>query len=72
MRTKELSKDVWDKVVERHGSGGEEIGTILCTEHWCCLNSLHGYWAQTWMGRHSDTGYQHAGTHFVDLGRMTG
>ena len=27
------------------------IGTILCAERWCCLNSLLGYWAQSWMGR---------------------
>uniref|UniRef100_A0A8C4QIE0 Acyl-CoA dehydrogenase/oxidase C-terminal domain-containing protein n=1 Tax=Eptatretus burgeri TaxID=7764 RepID=A0A8C4QIE0_EPTBU len=33
---------------------------------------LLGYCAQSWMGRHSDTGYQQAGTHFADLGRMTG
>ena len=50
----------------------EEIGTILCAECWCCLSSLLGYWAQSWMGRHSDTVYQHAGTHFADLGTMTG
>ena len=50
----------------------EEIGTILCAECWCCLNSLLGYWAQSSTGRHSDTVYQQAGTHFADLGRMTG
>ena len=50
----------------------EEIGTILCAERWCCLSSLLGYWAQSWMGHHSDTVYQHAGTHFAYLGRMTG
>ena len=49
------------------------IGTILCAECWCCLSSLLlGYWAQSWIGRHSDTGYQQAGTHFADLRRMTG
>ena len=48
------------------------IVTILCAERWCCLSSLLGYWAQSWTGRHSDTGYQQAGTHFADLGRMTG
>ena len=53
-------------------TGEEEIGTILCAEHWCCLSSLLGYWAQSWTGRHSDTGYQHAGIHFSDHGRMTG
>ena len=52
--------------------GEEEIGTILCAERWCCPSSLLGYWAQSWTGRHSDTVYQHAGTHFTDLGRMTG
>ena len=36
------------------------------------LSSLLGYWTQSWMGRHSDTVYQHSGTHFADLGRMTG
>ena len=36
-----------------------------------CLSSLLGYWAQSWTGRHSDKGYQQAGTHFTDLGRMT-
>ena len=46
--------------------------TILCAERWCCLRSLLGYWAQSWTGRHSDTAHQHAGTHFADLGRMTG
>ena len=48
------------------------IGTILCAERWCCLISLLGYWTQSRTGRHSDTGYQLAGTHFADLGRMTG
>ena len=48
------------------------IGTILCAECWCCLSSLLGYWAQSWTGRHSDTGNQQAGTHFADLRRMTG
>ena len=43
------------------------IGTILCAEHWCCLHTLLGYWAQSWMGHHCDTVYQHAGTHFADL-----
>uniref|UniRef100_A0A8C4QYA5 Uncharacterized protein n=1 Tax=Eptatretus burgeri TaxID=7764 RepID=A0A8C4QYA5_EPTBU len=33
--------------------------------------SLLGYWAQSWMGHHSDTGYQQAGTHFANLRRMT-
>ena len=33
------------------------IGTILFAERWCCLGSLLGYWAQSWTGRHSDTGY---------------
>ena len=46
-------------------------GTKLCAERWCCLSSLLGYWTQSWTGRHSDTGYQQAGTHFADLGRMT-
>ena len=50
----------------------EEIGTILCAERWCCLSSLLGYWAQSWMGSHSDTGYQQGGTHFANLGRMMG
>ena len=49
----------------------EEIGTILCAERWWCFSSLLSYWAQSWTGRHSDTVYQHAGTHFADLGRMT-
>ena len=31
------------------------IGTIHCAERWCCFSSLLGYWAQSWMGRHSDT-----------------
>ena len=48
------------------------IGTILCAERWCCRSSLLGYWVQYWTGCHSDTGYQQAGTHFADLGRMTG
>ena len=52
--------------------GGEEIGTILCAERWCCSSSLLGYWAHSWMGHHSDTVYQQGGTHFADLGRMTG
>ena len=34
------------------------IGTILYAERWCCLSSLLGYWAQSWMGHHSITGYQ--------------
>ena len=51
---------------------GDEIGTILCAECWCCLSSFLGYLTQSWTGRHSDTVYQHAGTHFADLGRMTG
>ena len=55
-----------------HCSKEEEIETILCAKRWCCLSSFLGYWAQSWMGRHSDTGYQQAGTHFADLGRMTG
>ena len=54
------------------GSGGEEIGTIQCAEHWCCLSNLLGYWTQSWMGNHSNTVYQPAGTHFADLRRMTG
>ena len=37
-----------------------------------CLSSLLGYWTQSWTGRHSDTVYQQAGSHFADLGRMTG
>ena len=48
------------------------IGTIFCAERWCCLSSLLGYWTQSWMGHHSDTVYQEVGTHFADLGRMTG
>ena len=55
-----------------HPSIHPSIGTILCAERWCCLSSLIGYWAQSWMGRHFDTGNQQAGTHFADLGRMTG
>uniref|UniRef100_A0A8C4NJ81 TAR (HIV) RNA binding protein 2 n=1 Tax=Eptatretus burgeri TaxID=7764 RepID=A0A8C4NJ81_EPTBU len=46
--------------------------TYYHLERWCCLSSLLGYWTRSWMGRHSDTGYQQAGTHFADLGRMTG
>ena len=57
---------LWDRKEE------EEIGTILCAERWCCLSSLLGYGAQSWTGRHPDTVYQHAGTHFADLGRMRG
>ena len=49
----------------------EDIGTILCAEHWCCSSSLLGYWTQSWTGHHSDAGYQQAGTHFADLRRMT-
>ena len=60
--------NIYIRVVEEE----EEIGTTLCAGRWCCLSSLLGYWAQSWMGRHSDTVYQHAGTHFADLGRMTG
>ena len=48
------------------------IGTILCAECLCCLSSLLGYWAQSWTGHHSNTGYQRAGTHFANLRRMTG
>ena len=48
------------------------IGTIFCAERWCCLSSLLGYWVQSWTGRQADTGYQQAGTHFANLGRMTG
>ena len=48
------------------------IRTILCAERWCCRSRLLGYWVQSWTGRHSDAGYQHAGTHLADLGRMTG
>ena len=48
------------------------MGTILCAERWCCLSSLLGYWGQSWTGHHSDRVYQHAGTHFADLRRMTG
>ena len=55
-----------------HPSIHPSIGTILCAEHSCCLSSLLGYWVQSWTGRHSDTVYKHAGTHFADLGRMTG
>ena len=47
------------------------LGTYSA-ERWCCLSSLIGYWAQSSMGHHSDTGYQQAGTHFSDLRRMTG
>uniref|UniRef100_A0A8C4Q2C8 Armadillo like helical domain containing 3 n=1 Tax=Eptatretus burgeri TaxID=7764 RepID=A0A8C4Q2C8_EPTBU len=36
----------------------------LWAERWCCLSSLLGYWAESWTGRHSDTAYQQAGTHF--------
>ena len=62
------------------GEEEDDIGAILCAERWCCLSSLLGYWAQSWTGRvyqhagmlDSDTVYQHAGTHFADLGRMTG
>uniref|UniRef100_A0A8C4Q6Y2 G-protein coupled receptors family 1 profile domain-containing protein n=1 Tax=Eptatretus burgeri TaxID=7764 RepID=A0A8C4Q6Y2_EPTBU len=42
------------------------------TKRWCCLSNLLGYRAQSWTGHHSDTGYQQAGTHFANLGRMTG
>ena len=48
------------------------IGTILCAGRWCCLSSLLDYWAQSWTGRHSDTVYQQAGTHFADLGSFMG
>ena len=51
----------------RHTLGYPSIGTILCAECWCCLSSLLGWWAQSWMGHHSDIGYQHAGTHFDDF-----
>ena len=43
--------------VATHCEREEEIGTILCAEHWCCLSSLLGYWAQSWTGRHSNTVY---------------
>ena len=48
------------------------FGTILCAQRWCCLSRLLGYWTQSWIGCHSNTGYQQAGTHFADLGRITG
>ena len=48
------------------------MGTILCAERRCCLSSLLGYWVQSWTCRHSDTGYQQAGTHFSNLERMSG
>ena len=35
----------------------QSLGTILYAERWCCRSSLLGYWAQSWMGHHSDTGY---------------
>ena len=31
--------------------------SILCTEHRCCQSSFWSYWAQSWMGHPSDTGY---------------
>ena len=55
-----------------HPSIHPSIGTILCAERWCCLISVLDYWAQSWTGGHSDTRYQLAGTHFADIGRMTG
>ena len=33
------------------------IGIVLCRERWCCQSSLLGYWAQSWMGHHSDAGW---------------
>ena len=33
------------------------IRPSICAENWCCCSSLLGYWAQSWMGHHSDTGY---------------
>ena len=47
-----------------HPSVRPSIGTILCAECWCCQSSVLGYWEQSWTGRHSDTGYQQADTHF--------
>ena len=50
-----------------------ETETILgYWARWCGLSSLLGYWAHSWTGRHSDAVYQHSGTPFADLGRMTG
>ena len=40
------------------------IEAILCAERWCRRSGLLGYWAQSWTGRNSDTGYLQAGTHF--------
>ena len=34
----------------------KSIGAALCTEQQCCWSSLLGYWAQSWMGHHSDAG----------------
>ena len=51
------------------------IETILCAECWCCRSSLLGFLGTIldFLGtRHSNTGYLQAGTHFADLGRMTG
>ena len=47
-------------------------GTILCEVCWCCQNSLLGYLAQPWMGHHSNTGYQQAGSHSANLIRLGG
>ena len=48
------------------------LGPYSVQSNWCCLSSLLGYCTQSQTGRHSDTGYQQAGTHFANLGRMTG
>ena len=60
--------EVHSLALRAHSEQEEEIGTILCAERWCCLSGLLGYWAHSWTGRRSDTVYQHAGTHFADLG----
>ena len=44
----------WANVKDEKGSS---IGTILCTERRCCQSSLLGYYAQSWMVSHSDTGF---------------
>ena len=51
-----------DDTLSRHDRGlnssiHPSIGVILCTERLCCQSSLLGYWAQSWTGHHSNTGY---------------
>ena len=50
--------DIYILLILDNGTIHPSIGTILCAERWCCLSSLLGCWAQSWMGHHSDTGYQ--------------